>query len=173
MFGHIELVFKWLEEFNLKIKPQICHFFHHSIIFLGYVLSTDGKSANPKKVDKVNNWPVPTNPKELQSFLGLALYYHQFIPKFAAITKCLHQLLGPANHQKRKKGKNNEPKVNQNKENFTWTGEHQEVIWPPKDLLDQCTCAGLPRFQLTVWIGDWCIFTRAGCHTFSKGWKWH
>ena len=98
MLDHIELVFKWLEEFNLKIKPKKCHFFQCSVVFLGYVLYADGISANPKKVDKVKNWPVPTNPKELQSFLGLVSYYHQFLPKFTAIAKCLNQLVGPANH---------------------------------------------------------------------------
>ena len=51
------------------------------------------------------NWPVPTNPKELQTFLGLAYYYHHFIQKFTAITKCLNQLVGPVNHQKTKKNK--------------------------------------------------------------------
>ena len=86
MLDHIELVFKWLEEFNLKIKPKKCHFFQCSVIFLGCVLSADGISANPKKVEKVKDWPVPTNPKDLQSFLGFASYYCQFIPKFSAIT---------------------------------------------------------------------------------------
>ena len=42
----------------------------------------------------------PNQPKELQSFLRLTSYYHQFIPKFTAIAKCLQQLIGPANHQK-------------------------------------------------------------------------
>ena len=35
MLDCIELVFKWLEDFNLKLKPKKCHFFQHSIIFLG------------------------------------------------------------------------------------------------------------------------------------------
>ena len=65
MLDCIELAFKWLEEFNLKIKPQKCHFFQHSVVFLRHVLSAEGISANPKKVEKVKNWPVPTNPKEL------------------------------------------------------------------------------------------------------------
>ena len=30
MLDSIELVFKWLEEFNLKIKPKKCYFFQHS-----------------------------------------------------------------------------------------------------------------------------------------------
>ena len=110
MLDCIELVFKLLEEFNLKIKPKKCHFFQHSIIFLRHVLSAEDISANPDQVEKVKNWPVPTNPMELQLFWGLASYYCHFIPKFAAIPKCLHQLVGPANHQKSKKNKiNSEP----------------------------------------------------------------
>ena len=73
MLDHIELVFKWLEEFNLKIKPKKCHFFLHSIVFLRNILSAEGISASPEKVDKVKNWLVATNPKELQSFWGWLL----------------------------------------------------------------------------------------------------
>ena len=114
ILDHIELVFKWLETINSKIKPKKCHFFQCSIDFLGDVLSAEGISANLKKVEKVKNWPVPTNPKELQLFLGLASYYHHFMLKFAVIAKCLHQLVGPANHQKIKKNKkNSEPKAEQ------------------------------------------------------------
>ena len=46
------------------------------MIFVGHVLSANGISANPVKVDKVRYWPVPKNVKELHSFLGLASYYH-------------------------------------------------------------------------------------------------
>ena len=75
MLGHIELMFKQLKEFNLKMKPKKCHFFQHSIVFLGHVLPGEGISASPKKIEKVKNWPVPTNPKELQSFWGLPPFY--------------------------------------------------------------------------------------------------
>ena len=137
MLDHIELVFKWLEDFNLKIKPKKCHFFQCSIIFLGHILSAEGISANPEKVEKGKKWPVPANPKELQSFLGLASYYCCFIPTFAAIAKCLHQLGGPVNHQKTKKNKKiNEPKADpkSDKQAFQWTGRHQEAF----NLLNVC-----------------------------------
>ena len=49
MLDRIELIFSRLKEFNLKIKPKKCHFFQRSVVFLGYVLSADGISANPKK----------------------------------------------------------------------------------------------------------------------------
>ena len=72
------------------------------MIFLGHSLSFDGISANPKNVDKVRNWPVPKNAKELHPFLGLALYYHQFIPNFTHVAKCFPQLIGPMNIKKNK-----------------------------------------------------------------------
>ena len=72
MLDQIKLVFSWLKSFKLKIKPKKCYFFQASVIFLGHVLSANGISANPEKVEKVRDWLVPSNAKELHSFLGLA-----------------------------------------------------------------------------------------------------
>ena len=105
------MVFKRLKDFNLKIKPEKCHFFQCSIVFLGYVLFVDGISANPEKVEKVQNWLVPSNQEELHLFLGLASYYRWFIPKFAAISKCLHKLVGPTHTKKTGKPKHIYPKI--------------------------------------------------------------
>ena len=106
-------------------------FFQCSIVFIGHILSPEGISANPKKVEKVKNWPVPTNPKELQSFWGVipttAILYQNFV----AITKCLHQLVGPANHQKTKKNKKiNEPKADPklDKQAFQWNRQTSRSI---------------------------------------------
>ena len=95
MLDRIQLVFNRLKQFNLKIKPKKCQFFSHSVLFLGHVLSAEGISANPEKVDKVKTWPVPKTIKEVQSFLGLASYYRHFIPHFAKKAQCLHELVGP------------------------------------------------------------------------------
>ena len=83
MLDQIHLVFDRLKKFNLKIKPKKCQFFSTGVLFLGHVLSAEGISANPDKVDKVKTWPVPKNIKEVQSFLGLASYYRHFIPHFS------------------------------------------------------------------------------------------
>ena len=102
MLDQMELVFSRLKSFNLKIKPKKSYFFQASVIFLGHILSADSISANPEKVEKVRDWPLPSNAKELHSFLGLASYYHWFIPNFTCIAKCLHQLIGPTNVKKTK-----------------------------------------------------------------------
>jgi len=48
---------------------------------------------DPKKVDSIINWPVPTCVKDIQSFLGLANFYRRFIPGFANLVYPLHLLL--------------------------------------------------------------------------------
>ena len=80
-------------------------YFQASKIYLGHVLSANGISAIPEKVDKVRDWPGTKNAKELHSFLGLAPYYCWFIPYFAYMAKCLHWLIGPTNVKKTKSKK--------------------------------------------------------------------
>ena len=75
MIDRIELVFKRLMDFNLKIKPKKSFFFQSSVIFLGHVLSAKGITPNPEKVTKVKDWPTPKTAKEVHSFIGLASYY--------------------------------------------------------------------------------------------------
>ena len=150
----MELVFNRLKAFNLKIKPKKSYFFHASVIFLGHVLSADGISANPEKVEKVKDWPVPSNTKELHSFLGLASYYRPFIPNFAQIAKCLHQLVGPTN-VKKTKGKRKEAttleeqkkKMELTLPKFVWVPEHQKAFDALKLALTTAPVLGYPDFE--------------------------
>ena len=105
------------------------------MIFLGHILSDSGISANPEKVEKVRDWPVPKNAKELHLFLSLASYYCQFIPNFAHIAKCLHQLTGPTNTKKTKGPKVRKEvtsleEINPNltKLTFVWASKHQKAF---------------------------------------------
>jgi hypothetical protein len=61
--------------------------------FLGHVLSKDGISVDPSKVQEVMNWKALTMVHEIQSFLGLAGYYHCFILYFSNIAKPMTSLL--------------------------------------------------------------------------------
>ena len=81
----MELVFSQLKSFNLKMMPKKSYFFQASVIFLGQVLSADRISANPEKVEKVRDWPVPSNANELHSFLRLGILLLLVHTKF-----CMH-----------------------------------------------------------------------------------
>ena len=95
MLNRIEMVLKCLQDFNLKIKPKKSFFFQSKVLFLGHILSKEGISPNPEKVQKVKDWPVPSNVKEVHSFLGLVSYYCQFILQFAKWANPLHDLIRP------------------------------------------------------------------------------
>ena len=99
MLDRIQLVFNRLKEFSLKIKPKKSHFFQAEVDFLGHVLSKNGVSPNPEKIEKVHDWPTPMNSKEVHSFIGLASYYRRFIPNFAKWAGPLHALIIPASTQ--------------------------------------------------------------------------
>ena len=60
--------------------------------FLGHIVSPEGVSTDPKKIEKVANWPVPTYKWDIQQFLDLANYYRRFIKDFARIARPLHKL---------------------------------------------------------------------------------
>ena len=38
--------------------------------FLGHIVSKDGIKTDPDKIEKIKNWPRPTNPDELGSFVA-------------------------------------------------------------------------------------------------------
>ena len=119
---------------------------------MGHVLSARGISTNPENVEKVWDWPAPTNAKEVHSFLGLASYYWRFIPKFAWMAHCLHKLVGPtATKPKTIRGqkageaaaKENPPETKV----FNWMLEHQQAFDGLKEALVTAPVLGYPDFN--------------------------
>ena len=88
----LEEVLKRLRGAKLKLKPSKCELFQSEVRYLGHVVSSQGVSTDPEKVDAVSAWQSPTSVKDLQSFLGLAGYYRQYIADFSTIAKPLSRL---------------------------------------------------------------------------------
>ncbi|HLP81323.1 MAG TPA: reverse transcriptase domain-containing protein, partial [Nitrosomonas sp.] len=90
---HLRLVFERLREAGLRAKLSKCQLFKTSIDYLGFKISTQGIEVNPEKTKVVENFPVPSTVKDLQSFLGLVNYFRFFIPNFAKTAKPFYRLL--------------------------------------------------------------------------------
>ena len=76
---HIRLILSRLREHGLYAKPEKCEFGRTLVEFLGYVIPSYGLTMDKKKVAMVQEWEFPTRVKDVQSFLGFANFYHQFI----------------------------------------------------------------------------------------------
>ena len=88
---NLQKVFERLRIAKLKLSPKNYHVFRREVKYLGHVVSKNGISPDPDKVNAVMSWPIPTSPTELKSFLGLCSYYRRFIPHFSNIAHPLHQ----------------------------------------------------------------------------------
>jgi hypothetical protein len=61
--------------------------------FVGAVVSKNSVKMNPLKTKAIRDWPVPTQKKDLQSFLGFANYHRRFIHDFSEIALPLNRLV--------------------------------------------------------------------------------
>lgn len=50
------------------------------------MVSGEGIRVNFQKIEAVKNWPQPTTPIEVHSFLGIAGYYKRFMEGFSSIS---------------------------------------------------------------------------------------
>ncbi|MEW8548166.1 MAG: pol polyprotein, partial [Candidatus Thiodiazotropha sp.] len=92
---NLRAVFSRLRAAKLKLKPSKCKFFQRRVAFLGHVATESGTECDPEKTAAIQNWPRPTNVKEVRSFLGLVNFYRSYIPQCASMAY-------PMNHLTRK-----------------------------------------------------------------------
>jgi len=83
-----------LKNNGIKIKTAKCEFFQSEVTFLGHVISNGGLRKSPEYVDKVLNYPKPTNVTELRQFLGLVNFQGKFIQNLSTMSKPLNECTG-------------------------------------------------------------------------------
>ena len=83
-------VFECLREAGFKMRVAKRDFMKSEIKYLGRVVSAEGVKPDPKAVAKLRDWEIPRNKTEMQSFLGFANYYREFIPWHAKLVAPLH-----------------------------------------------------------------------------------
>ena len=68
-------------------------FWLEQITFVGHIISKDGVSVDPSKVEAVLKWERSKIVTEIQSFLGLTRYYRRFVEGFSKIATPLTKLI--------------------------------------------------------------------------------
>jgi hypothetical protein len=90
---HLRIVLQHLRDHKLYAKFSKCEFWLNSVKFLRHTIFKEGTSVDPSKVQEVMDWKPPKSVHQIRSFLGLAGYYHRFIPNFSRIAKPMIELL--------------------------------------------------------------------------------
>jgi hypothetical protein len=87
---HLAKFFQVLQDNGLTINPNKCTFAVTEVKFLGHMVSETGIVPLPRHTQE---FPPPTELKQLQQFLGLVNFYRRFLPSAAKILKPLTDLL--------------------------------------------------------------------------------
>lgn len=128
--GRLKQVFQRLREANLKLKPSKCRLLRRTVSFLGHVVTPDGITMDPAKIQDVVEWPVPHCLRDVRSFVGLCSYYRRFVLHFSVVAAPLFALT--------QKGRT-----------FTWTVECQGAFDRLKEALTTAPILALPRDEGT------------------------
>lgn len=100
---------------------------------MGHVISAEGISTDPAKIQVIQNWPTPANIRDVRGFLGLAGYYRKFVKNFGILAKPLIELLCKDT-------------------NFLWTSQHEIAFKALKVALSSTPCLALPDFSVPFHI---------------------
>ena len=123
----LDMVLTRLKQCNLKLSAEKCFFFQERVKFLGHVVSSSGVETDPDKIEKIKNWPRPTNEDELRSFVAFCGYYRRFVKDFSKVTKPLTDILPPTSTKKKVKQKPSK--------DWKWEQEQEDTFNKLKEIL--------------------------------------
>ena len=126
-------LFERLRDSGLKLNPSKCKFATSKCEFLGHEISREGIKPPSQKVDKILNYPIPKNIKELRRVLGMFNWFRKFVPNYSMIVSPLTKLT-------RKNVK------------FQWNSEQQAAFDDLKQRLINSPALAFPRYDLEFHI---------------------
>jgi len=91
---HVKEVLKHLYKASFYAKAEKYKFHSESVEYLEYILSPSSLTMSDNKMKIIQDWLEPKKVKNIQSFLGFANFYHQFIFNYSNIViplTCLTQ----------------------------------------------------------------------------------
>ena len=125
---HVRKVLHLLRQHKLYAKRSKCSFYALQIEYLGFIVSQNGISVDPAKVEDIVSWPQPKTVSEVRDFLGITGWYRTYIRHYATIAAPLTDLLKKGNR-------------------IIWQQHHQESFVKLKELVTTAPCLKLADFS--------------------------
>jgi len=88
----LEILFGTCIEMGLKISLDKCQFLKEEIKYLGYIINSEGKRPDPRKLIALSEFPEPHDVHSIRAFIGIASWYRKFILGFSSIARPLIHL---------------------------------------------------------------------------------
>ena len=122
---HLDKILEAIENAGITLSPVKCHLFYSSILLLGHKVSRLGLLMHLEKIRAIQELERPAKLSQLQTFLGMAVYFSAFIPYYSDHCYPLFQLL-------RKGAK------------WNWTAKCETAFLSLKEALQQAPVLGHP-----------------------------
>lgn len=92
LVDHVSKVLSKLQDNKLTASPEKCQFFADQVVFLGFVITSNGICMDPDKLSTIADWHYLCTAPELLRFLGFSTFYRHFISRFSHIVAPLTAL---------------------------------------------------------------------------------
>ena len=89
----LHVIFEWLREDNLKLKPSKSKLFKEKINYLAHQVSKQGVWPSNMNLKAITECALPRTYTEIRAFLSLVGHYRQFIRGFVKIAQPLNEHL--------------------------------------------------------------------------------
>ena len=87
------VIFDWIREYHLKLKPSKCSLFKEEINYLAHQVSKQGIWPSDTNLKAITKCAPPQTYTEIRAFLGLVGHYRWFIKGFVWIAQLLNDHL--------------------------------------------------------------------------------
>eukprot|EP00096_Caligus_rogercresseyi_P008633 TRINITY_DN2783_c0_g1_i6.p1 TRINITY_DN2783_c0_g1~~TRINITY_DN2783_c0_g1_i6.p1 ORF type:complete len:1211 (-),score=137.53 TRINITY_DN2783_c0_g1_i6:1226-4822(-) len=88
----LKQVYSRIREAGARLNKDKCIFASPELTYLGFKVSEQGRSLDPELVRPLLEFPTPSSPSEVKSFLGLVNFYGHFVKDLAAMAYPLTEL---------------------------------------------------------------------------------
>lgn len=127
---HLNLMLEGLSRHGLKLSPRKAKFCKNRVVYMGHVITTSEGgpqiSAMKSKCEAIRRLKIPSNSKEVRTFIGAVTYLSEYIPNLQLFLHPLH-------------------KISNKRSTFVWSKECQENYDRIKSLLCQPPVLTMPR----------------------------